>query len=148
MLGGDAAPTTTSDHTARMTPERASTRVRWAPVLDLLCITSFVVVGGRNHHELTNGIGWFLGVMWPFVLGWFAIALATRLYQRADHEWRALAITWIACVAIAQMLRGVMGHPWISAFPIVALVYLGITTFGWRGVAALVARRRSNESVH
>jgi hypothetical protein len=118
-------------------------RARLAPLFDLICITSFVVIGGRNHGELSNGIGWFLGVLWPFLVGWFGVALLARLYREPDRLWRALAVTWVGGVVVAQVLRGAFtDRPWISTFTIVALIYLGLTTFGWRLVATLVARRR------
>jgi hypothetical protein len=119
-----------------------SVRARFAPLFDLICIVSFVVIGGRNHGELSQGIGWFLRVLWPFLIGWFGVALLAALYRRTDGVWRALAVTWIGGVAVAQVLRGAFtDRPWISTFTIVALVYLGLTTFGWRLVAVLVVRR-------
>jgi hypothetical protein len=118
-------------------------RPRLAPLFDLICIVSFVVIGGRNHGELSKGIAWFFGVLWPFLVGWFGVALLAKLYRRLEGLWRALAVTWIGGVAVAQVLRGAFtDRPWISTFTIVALVYLGLTTFGWRLVATLVARRR------
>ncbi len=118
-------------------------RARLAPLFDLVCIVSFVVIGGRNHGELNEGIGWFFRVLWPFLVGWFGVALLAQLYRRRDRRWRALVITWVGGVAVAQVLRGAFtDRPWISTFTIVALVYLGLTTFGWRLVATLVTRRR------
>lgn len=118
-------------------------RVRVAPVIDLACITAFVLVGGRSHDELHEGLSWFLRVMWPLCVGFFALAILTRLYTRADGVWAALAITCIGGVVITQLLRGTFtGHPYLSVFALIALAFLVLTTFGWRLVVGLVARRR------
>ena len=116
--------------------------LRSAPVLDLLCVMTFVAIGGRSHG-VGEGLGWFLGVMWPLCVGIFGVALLVHLYTCTTRMWRALTITLLGGLVIAQVLRGaVMDDPWISAFFVVACTYLGLTMFGWRVVATLVARRR------
>lgn len=114
-----------------------------APVVDLVCITTFVLVGARRH-EVTEGMGWFFEVMWPLCVGFFAVALLTRLYVRDRGVWLALVVTLLGGIAITQVLRGsLQERPWVSIFTAIALAYLALTMFGWRFVAALVARRRS-----
>lgn len=121
-------------------------RLRFAPLLDLVCLATFVLAGGRQH-ELGGGVTWFLGVMWPLCVGVFGVALLTKLYVRTRGAWVALTVTLFGGVAIAQVLRGAfMDRPWISVFTVIALTYLGLTMFGWRLVASLYSRRRSTSA--
>ena len=140
----DAAPDVAwacrTDHTVTMLQPP---RLRIAPLLDLLCITSFVLIGGERHR-IVGDFGWFFEVMWPLCVGIFGVALLTRLYTRADHTWLALTITWLGGIAVTQVLRGTFTHdPWFGIFTIIALTYLFLTMFGWRLIAALVTRRRA-----
>jgi len=117
--------------------------MRLAPLFDLVCIATFVLVGGRRH-EVDRGIGWFLEVMWPLCLGFFCLALLTRIYVRERGGWLWLALTLLGGIAIAQVLRGsFQERPWVSIFTAIALMYLGLTMYGWRLVAAMFARRRA-----
>ncbi len=77
------------------------TRTRLAPALDAVCIVVFVLIG-RDSHGIHQGVGWFLTVVWPLLLGWFAVALATHLYARGSGTWRALTITWLGGVVVAS----------------------------------------------
>lgn len=115
-----------------------------APVLDLACLCLFVVAGGRRHDDLNEGFGWFLEVLWPIVVGWAVFALVTRLYARVGVAmWVALLVTLVGGLVITQLIRGtVQGRPWIGIFTAVAFGFIGLTTFGWRGIALLVRRVR------
>ena len=119
-------------------------RPRLAPLFDLVCIVTFVLLGGERHQEISQDISWFLGVLWPLCVGWFGVALLSRLYTRTESVWPALTITWVGCIVITQVLRGsVTNDPWIGIFTVVATAYLALTTFGWRLVGGLIARRRA-----
>jgi hypothetical protein len=121
-------------------------RVRYAPVVDALCILVFVLLG-RGRHEIDEGAGWFFTVLWPLYVGWFAVALIARLYTRRSWIWLALAVTWLGGIAIAALLRGAFtDRPYVSIFTVIAIGFLGLTTFGWRLIAALVARSRRRET--
>jgi hypothetical protein len=115
-----------------------------APVIDLVCLGSFVAVGGRRHDSLDEGVGYFLEVLWPIVVGWAIVALLTGLYTRSGAGmWGALLITLVGGIAITQVIRFTMqDRPAIGIFTAVALGYVGLTTFGWRAIAGLVRRRR------
>jgi hypothetical protein len=121
-------------------------RVRYAPVVDAVCILVFVLVG-RGRHEIDEGVGWFFTVLWPLYVGWFGVALVTRLYTRRRGIWLALTVTWLGGIAIAAVLRGAFtDRPYVSIFTVIAIAFLGLTTFGWRAIAALVARSRGRET--
>jgi hypothetical protein len=115
-----------------------------APVLDLACLAAFVAVGGRRHDDLNEGVGWFLEVLWPIALGWAVVALLTGLYTRIGAGvWVALLVTLFGGIAITQVIRyTVQDRPWIGIFTAVAIGFIGLTTFGWRAIAALVRRLR------
>jgi hypothetical protein len=101
------------------------------------------VLVGRGRHDIHEGAGWFVTVLWPLYVGWFAVALATRLYTRRNGIWLALVVTWLGGIAIAALLRGAFtDRPYVSIFTVIAIAFLGLTTFGWRLIAALIARSR------
>ena len=55
---------------------------------------------------------------------------------------RAL-VTLVGGLVITQIIRATLqDRPWIGIFTAVALGFIGLTTFGWRGVALLLRRRR------
>lgn len=113
-----------------------------APILDSLCIITFVLAG-KNRHDIDEGLDWFFTVAWPIFAGWFAIALVTRLYTRREGMWLALVITWLAGITLAALLRGTFtDRPYVGIFTIIAFGYLGLTAFGWRAIAAGIARLR------
>jgi hypothetical protein len=99
---------------------------------DAACLAVFVLLG-RESHELSSGITWYLTVLWPFLLGWFAAAAAVRLYVSWPNRWMAVAATWVAGTAIALVLRSLITQrPTPLAFIIVAYAFIGLTVFGWR----------------
>ena len=118
-------------------------RVRtFAPVFDAVCIVAFVVIG-RGSHGIGSGLSWFFTVLWPFLAGWFAVAVVVRLYTAERRTWLRLGATWSLGVAAALVLRAVFTHrESLSTFTIVAYVFLGVVTFGWRGIATAVRRVR------
>jgi hypothetical protein len=125
---------------------QAPARLRLAPLLDALAIVSFVLVGA-GRHNVHEGIGWFLTVCWPLFLGWFAVALAVRLYTRAGGVWLSLLVTLAAGVAVAAVFRGAFtDRPYVSIFTVIAYAYLGLVTFGWRAIWALVTRTRARRA--
>ena len=113
-----------------------------APVLDAGCLVAFAA-GGRDSHGIGGGIGWWATVLVPLFVGWFVVAVATRLYTRRSRGWTSLALTWLGGIALASLLRGAFtDRPYVSAFTVVAAVFIGATTFGWRAIVSFVARSR------
>jgi Protein of unknown function (DUF3054) len=99
---------------------------------DAACLALFVVLG-RESHDLSSGITWYLTVLWPFLLGWFVAAAALRLYASWPNRWTLLAATWVAGIAMALVLRSLItGRASPLAFIIVAYAFIGLTVFGWR----------------
>jgi hypothetical protein len=118
-------------------------RTRLAPVADAVVIVLFVVFG-RRRHDIDEGVSWFLTVLWPLLVGWFGVAVLVRLYVREAGIWTALTVTWIGGLAVMCVLRGTFtDRPYVGIFTVIAIGFIGALTFGWRAVAALVARRRA-----
>ena len=130
-------------------------RLRVAPFLDAAGIVIFVLVG-RNRHNIDEGASWFVTVLWPLFTGWFGVALIVRLYTRTDAIWSSLAITWLGLVTallvsyasawlgllVASLLRGTFtDRPYFGIFTIIAVVFLGLTAFGWRALTGVAQRR-------
>ncbi|WBU39112.1 DUF3054 domain-containing protein [Homoserinibacter sp. YIM 151385] len=119
--------------------------VALAALADLLLVAAFVLIG-RASHERGDAVLGFLGTLWPFAAG---LALGWLL-ARAWRSPRALGpiglIVWAATVVIGLLLRLAAGQGVQPSFAIVTALVLGAFLLGWRGVAALVARRRPAET--
>lgn len=100
--------------------------------VDAGCLALFVALG-RASHDISSGIAWYLTVLWPFLVGWFVVAIALQLYRSPLDRWVILACTWIAGSAIGLGLRAAITHRNTPlAFIIVAYIFIGLMTFGWR----------------
>jgi hypothetical protein len=113
---------------------------RLAPVLDLGALALFVAIG-RESHGIGGGLAWYVKVLWPFVAGWFAVALVVRLYTATEQPWLRLVATWVLGIALGLALRaGITHRESLSTFTIVVYVFTGLMTFGWRAVVLGVRR--------
>ena len=100
--------------------------------VDALCLAIFVALG-RASHDIASGIDWYLTVLWPFLVGWFVVALVLQLYRAPLDRWIVLTCTWIAGSAIGLVLRATVTHRITPlAFIVVTFIFIGVTTFGWR----------------
>jgi hypothetical protein len=119
----------------------------WAAVAaDAACLLVFVALG-RTSHDLHGGPGWFFAVLWPFAVGWFAVAALTRLYTADTRPWWRAALTSLGGVTLALVLRATFtSRATPVTFGIVALVFLSLVTLGWRLAARGVARVRVRSS--
>lgn len=114
--------------------------------LDALCLLVFVLAG-RQSHGLDSGAGWFLEVVWPIALGWFAAAVVARLYTARSRPGLRLGATVVVGVGLGLVIRAAVTHrDTPAAFVVVALGFIALTTVGWRLAAAawplLLDRRR------
>ncbi len=114
-----------------------------APLADLVCIVTFILAGA-GRHQIDEGTGWFLTVLWPIAVGWFAAAVAVRLYTAADRRALRLAGTVAIGTAVMIVLRGgFTDRPWVSVFTLIYVVWMLATAFGWRAIVRVIASRRS-----
>lgn len=108
------------------------------------------VLAGRGSHGLDGGVGWFIRVLWPFGVGWFAVALAVGLYRGDTQQWWRLVVTWAGGLTVGLFLRAVVtDREALSTFAIVAFVFVGLLTFGWRALAWAISAlgRRGDAAV-
>ncbi len=135
----DGQPGGDGRQTDEVTPSRP---LPVAPFIDAVCLAVFVALG-RESHGIGRGMGWYFTVLWPFALGWFAVAVSVGLYTRGDRPWLRLVLTWSVGIALALVLRAVFTHRGsFSTFAIVAYTFIGLATFAWRGFALALRRLR------
>jgi hypothetical protein len=116
---------------------------RIAPVFDTVCISAFILLGKDRHSYDNKGLTWFLTVFWPLAVGWIVGALVTRVYTRDDRPWLRLLGTLAIALLVGGILRGVFtDRVPFSVFTVVAFLFLGLTTFGWRLIWTAVSRLR------
>jgi hypothetical protein len=120
---------------------RTATRFRAvAPVIDALCLAVFVLAG-RQSHGLDSGAGWFLVVLWPIAVAWFAVALLVRLYAAHSGLARRLAATIVVGVGLGLVIRIAVTHRDTPvAFALVSFAFIALTTAGWRLLAMTLPR--------
>jgi hypothetical protein len=121
-------------------------RLWLAPVLDLACLATFILVGA-GRHNINDGAGWFFEVLWPLAVGWYGVALLTKLYTAPDKLWMRLAITLAGATVIMAALRGaVLDRPTVSIFTVVFVGWMVLTAFGWRLLGRFLSARRSGRA--
>jgi len=110
---------------------------------DAAAIVVFTLIGLLSHHGGVNGRGLARDLL-PLLGGWFAVALAVRLYTRRTL-WRLVA-TWLVGITAGVAVRAaVIGHTHAgkeAAFLAVALVFTAVFTLAARFVAAKASGRR------
>lgn len=114
---------------------------RLAAGFDGVALALFVLIGGASHG-IGERLGWFLTVLWPFAVGWFAVAAGVRLYSVPPPAWRRVVLTWAAGLALGLGLRAIVTErESLSTFTIIVYAFVGLEVFGWRAVARLVRWR-------
>ncbi len=108
-----------------------------AALLDLISVLAFVALGIRSHAEADS----FLQVAAPFIAA-LAVAWLVAAPLRAPETLKAGAVIWLVTLVGGMLLRRVMGDGTAATFILVAASFLAVTMLGWRGVRALLTRRR------
>ena len=108
-----------------------------------LAATLVFVLAGRGSHDSDASLGGVLTTWWPFVaalaVGWL---VTTAWREPFGVLWPGVGI-WVATVIGGMLLRAASGQGTAVAFVVVATVTLALLLLGWRGVAALLHRRRT-----
>jgi hypothetical protein len=117
-----------------------NTRAAGAFLLDAVLIVAFALTGRASHAEnLWTGL-WTTA--WPFlaglVLGW----LITLAWRAPAAPLRTGLGVWAVTLVGGMVLRSASAQGTAVAFIVVAAVVLLVLLVGWRGIAALVQRRR------
>lgn len=125
-----------------------------APLLIAGDILSFIVFSaiGRNSHGEAAGIGAILEVLKtaaPFMIGWFAVApftgaLKNELLSQPSSLLKRTFLTLVIALPIGFALRALFLQRGIPmSFAIVASISNLILMLGWRGITALIWKRRN-----
>lgn len=114
-----------------------------APTIDLVCLVAFVLAGA-GQHDVDQGLGWFLTVLWPLVVAWYGLAIVMRLYSSADRMWIRLAVTLVAGALLNAVLRWAFtNRPFLSVYTAVFIAWMVLTAFGWRAIVQFRGTRRA-----
>lgn len=105
--------------------------------LDLACVVLFVVLGTRTHNSDN-----LVQVAAPFVAA-LAIGWLVAIPLRNPESLKAGFVIWLVTLVGGMLLRRTFGEGTAAAFIAVATVFLAVTMLGWRGIAALVMRKRA-----
>lgn len=112
-----------------------------ALIADAACVLAFAAVGRRSHEEGLNLTGVF-ETAWPFLsgtaLGWLVI----RGWRRPTALVPTGVAVWVATVVVGMALRKATSQGTAVSFVVVASLVTAILLLGWRGGAAILARRR------
>lgn len=121
--------------------ERDRRAAALALIADAACVLAFAAVGRRSHEEGLSVAGVF-ETAWPFlsgtVLGWFVI----RGWRRPSALMPTGVAVWVATVVVGMALRKATSQGTAVSFVVVASLVTAILLLGWRGGAAILARRR------
>lgn len=112
------------------------------PLLDLLAVTVFVVVGRRSHDEGETFTA-FLKTWWPFAAGLGLSGALTGAWWY-PFAWLRVALMWVGTIVVGMLLRiSIHGRELKPSFVIVTTIFLGVCFFGWRLIARAIVRRRA-----
>lgn len=115
-----------------------------AALIDIIVTVVFAAIGRRNHGESSAVVG-IAQTAWPFVLGalvgWVILVLTKRAH--AGTTLSSGVIVWLATVIVGMLVRQASGQGTALPFIIVALIFNAVCMLGWRGVDALVTKRRA-----
>jgi len=112
--------------------------IEW--LFDAQLVIAFAVIGRSSHAEGLDVAGVW-GTAWPFLAGLAVGWAAARAWRHPRAPWPAGVIVWAATLVVGMLLRLASDQGVQVAFVIVAALTLAILLVGWRGVAALLARR-------
>ncbi|MFS0892835.1 DUF3054 domain-containing protein [Microbacterium sp. 179-I 3D3 NHS] len=117
-----------------------------AVVGDAVFVLVFAAIGRASHDEDPGG---FLLTAWPFLVALLAGHLVAALLPgRPRRPWSLLwgVVVWVVTVGGGMLVRVASGDTAEAPFIVVATIVVGVLLLGWRGVAALLRRRRGTRT--
>ncbi|HEY2503687.1 MAG TPA: DUF3054 domain-containing protein [Mycobacterium sp.] len=120
-------------------------RLAWLSsiVTDVIGVLAFCAVGRRSHDEGLSVTG-IATTAWPFLTGTVIGWLASRAWRRPMAVLPTGVVVWLCTVAVGMLLRKVTSAGVAASFVLVAASVTAVLLLGWRAVAGLTQRRRSN----
>jgi hypothetical protein len=111
---------------------------------DVVAVALFAPIGLVSHHEGITAAGLARNAL-PIALGFLAAGLLFGTWRAPG--WRRLVPAWFVGVAAGVLVRAaILGHGYgrtTFTFMAVTLVVTGLLLLAWRGLVALLARRRA-----
>jgi len=111
--------------------------------IDVLAVLIFCALGRRSHAEGITLSG-LATTAWPFLTGTAVGWLLSRGWRRPTALLPTGVTVWISTVLVGMLLREATSAGVARSFVLVASTVTAVFLLGWRAVAELVARRRSN----
>lgn len=120
-------------------------RLAWLSslVTDVIGVLAFCAVGRRSHDEGLSVTG-IATTAWPFLTGTVIGWLASRAWQRPTAVVPTGVVVWLCTVAVGMVLRKASSAGVAASFVMVAAAVTAVLLLGWRAVAGLTQRHRSN----
>lgn len=109
----------------------------------MLAVLIFCALGRRSHAEGITLSG-LATTAWPFLTGTAVGWLLSRGWRRPTALLPTGVTVWISTVLVGMLLREATSAGVARSFVLVASTVTAVFLLGWRAVAELVARRRSN----
>lgn len=109
---------------------------------DAVAIVVFAAIGRSSHAESGDLFG-LLGTVAPFAVG-LVVAWALPVVRHDPASMRAGLAVLGATAVIGLLLRLAFLERLPPAFALVTVASLAVLLVGWRGLAALVARRAAD----
>ncbi len=108
------------------------------PLLDLLAVVIFALVGRRSHAHGITLVG-VLETAAPFLCGTAAgYLVASIATDSAPRSWQFGTIVVVATVVVGMLFRRLAAAGTAPSFIVVATVFLAVTMLGWRVIARFV----------
>ncbi len=118
-----------------------ATTVTIAAGADVLAVLVFAALGRSSHAEGVDAFGVLITAM-PFLLGLLVGWLAVRAW-RAPLRLPVGVAVWAGVVVVGLGVRLAFTHRLPLTFVLIAAASLALLVLGWRAVARLIARPRS-----
>lgn len=124
-------------------PADSPTRIRpvaLALLIDAVCVVVFCTIGRRSHAEGLTLAG-VAETAWPFLAGAAVGWLIARGWRRPLALTPTGLVVWVCTIVVGMLLRKLTAAGVAPSFVIVASTVTAVFLLGWRGLAALAARR-------
>jgi peptidoglycan/LPS O-acetylase OafA/YrhL len=111
-----------------------------ALIVDVVCVLVFCTIGRRSHAEgiTVSGVA---ETAWPFLTGTAVGWLAVRAWRQPAALAPTGVTVWLCTVVVGMLLRKATSQGTAVSFVVVASLVTAILLLGWRGAAAVLARR-------
>lgn len=123
-------------------------RALLALLVDVVFVVVFAGIGRATHDGDVLGPGGsgLATTAWPFLAGLLLGWVVSLAWRRPAAPVRTGLPVWAVTLVVGMLLRALSGQGVAAAFIVVAGITLLLFLVGWRGIAALLARRRVSRS--